>query len=356
MKFLIMKKNRKNLLYFILSLTIAAITFYFYSSKDLGTSMKQGRDFSVNSDENITKITFSDKDSTLVLLEKENDKWILNGKYSGNDFAVKDLIRTLKNIRARLPVPIEIRDSISDQLHHEGVRVEIFAKRYILPLGKYKLLPFTKKIKSFYVGNDYDNMGTFMQIESANTPFIAHIPGYDAGISESFSPNPFVWRDPVVTNLQSHEILWVKVFIKEKDSESFQINNKNDNVEFKDPVSNEVLELKYDTARVRRFLNSFEDLYFERIIHGDEKSEIETKLSNQEAAFILEIKAKSTELTKLEFFYKFLTEKEKEKLGTSIETDPNLLYLRINENEYAYARYFLFNRVLRPLSFFKKED
>jgi hypothetical protein len=352
-----MNKTKKGFLYFVVSLIIIVVSLYLYNNKDFSSSSNQGRNFSVSSYEKISKIVLSKASENAVTLELTDDKsWVLNKEYQANNLAVNDLIRTTKNLSVNYPVAINERDSISSLLRNEGVRFDVYSRRYIISIGRWKLFPFHRKINSFFVGDDViDNNGTYMQIAKSDYPYIVHIPGYESGLNNTFIANHYEWRDPVVTNLTPSQIKKVKVQITSKEEESFIFINNNGIFEFKDIENNQIPGFEFDIFKTQRFVAAFSELYFEKLIYGENLAEA-NKHMDTIPSFIIELEGINSKTTNLKIYSKILTANEKAELGITINVDPNLFYLLINDNDYALARYFVFNRVFRPLSFYQNSN
>lgn len=352
-----MNKKRISFLYFLVSLIIIVVSLYLYNNKDFSSSSNQGRNFSISSDEQISKIVLSKAFENAITLELTDDKsWVLDKEHQANNLAVNDLIRTAKNLSVNYPVAINERDSISSMLRNEGVRVDIYSRRYIISLGSWKLFPFHRKISSFFVGDDViDNHGAYMQIAKSDYPYIVHIPGYESGLNNTFIANHYEWRDPVVINLTPSQIKKVKVQISSKEEESFIFLNNNGIFEFRDIENNQIPGFEFDVLKTQRFVSAFSELYFEKLIYGNNLAEA-NKHMDTIPSFIIELEGINSKLTNLKLYHKILTDNEKAELGVEIDVDPNLFYLLINDNDYALARYFVFNRILRPLSFYKDSN
>lgn len=352
-----MNKTKLGFLYFIISLIIIVASLYLYNSKDFSSSSNQGRNFSISGDEQISKIILSKSSENAVTLElTDEESWILNEEYQANNLAVNDLIRTVKNLSVYVPVPINEKDSISNLLRHEGVKVDIYSRRYIVSIGSWKLLPFNRKINSFLVGNDViDKHGTYMQIAKSDYPYIVHIPGYESGLKNTFTANHYEWRNPVVTNLTPSQIKKIKVQITSKKEESFIFLNNNGLFEFRDYENNQIPGFEYDVLKTQRFVAAFGELYFEKLVYGESLAEA-NKYMDTIPSFIIDIEDINSKMTKLEIYNKILTENEKAELGVNVDVDPNLFYLLINDSDYTLARYFVFNRLLRPLSFYQNSS
>ncbi|MBS4012713.1 MAG: DUF4340 domain-containing protein [Bacteroidetes bacterium] len=353
-----MTKNLTNVLFFIISILVIVFALYLYNKTGTTADSTHNRNFSIDSDENIVLLELSKKNEEPIRLKQnKSGTWMINDNYTANNIAINDLIRILKNLYIKHPVPIENREIISNNLKENGVKINVFARRYIISIAGLKVIPYRTKIKSFYVGqDDYDAAGTIMQIEGASFPYIVHIPGIDGGISRHFSSNYYEWRDPVVFKLQQSEINSIKVVVNDNSEESFIFYNKNGNFQLSEQNGKTLTGYSLDTMKVQRLLTAFNDLYFEKLLYGEELSKVKEVLNTQSPSYIITVEDSNSKITKIEVYSKMITEKEKEELGITTDVDPNLFYLVVNEKEYSLARYFVFSRILRPLSFYVKKS
>ncbi len=349
-----MTTRKKSFIYLIASLIIIAVSLYFYNTRYYYFTARDDRSFSVCPDENISKITLSISGKTMVTLELEkDDSWIVNNEYKANKAAVSDLLRTLRNLYVRHPVPAEKRDSILELLQKDGITADIYAKKHIISLGGWKAISYNRKTNSIIAGdNASDGPGTYMKIPGSNIPYVVFIPGYDAGLKETFTVNYNAWRDRYIFEQKKEKIRTVKVVPESDIKEAYQIVNHIDSVVFYSIYHDEAMHFDYDTIRVNRFLSAFENLYFENLIHGKEKETVKEVVNKKVPAFELFVTDIYDNTTKLEVFRKKITEEDRLNLGVTVDYDPNVFYLRIDGEVYANAKYFAFTRVLRPVSFF----
>lgn len=352
-----MSRKKKNFLYFIISLIVITFSLYLYNAGNRGTSIKYAKNISIDNDETVTKIIISGKDDNALKLEKDKENnWIINNEYHANDLAVKDLIYVLKNISIRMPVPIAVKDSIDDLLLKEGLIVEIYAQRFLIPLGKWKYIPYNTNIRTILVGPNYKDEGTYMKLQNSNIPFIVSITAYEAGLRNNFSSNPHEWMNPVITNLRPSEIKEVKVLLPGNPDESFVLENKENEFLFKNPLTEEPLDISYDTSKVNRFLSAFRNLYFEKYLNEEENRQIISKIKDSKAIYVIELVDVYDNRQKIEIYQKSITKEEMDELGVKTDIDPNIFYLKTEDSVFVYARYYVFNRILKPLSFYKENN
>ena len=181
------------------------------------------KDFNLTQDEtkNIDKIIMSDKAGNIITLVREKEKWTINNKYPVWERQIEYTLDVMKDIKIKSSVSEQKTKFVLQNIATTGVKVEIFE-------GK-------QKIKSYYIGgNTSDHHGTYMIMESAENPYVLHIPNRHPGILnpkygiEGIYVNETVWREPITININPKEIIEVKVidFINEEQSYTINVENK----------------------------------------------------------------------------------------------------------------------------------
>jgi len=181
------------------------------------------KDFNLTQDEtkNIDKIIMSDKAGNIITLVREKEKWTINNKYPVWERQIEYTLDVMKDIKIKSSVSEQKTKFVLQNIATTGVKVEIFE-------GK-------QKIKSYYIGgNTSDHHGTYMIMESAENPYVLHIPDRHPGILnpkygiEGIYVNETVWREPITININPKEIIEVKVidFINEEQSYTINVENK----------------------------------------------------------------------------------------------------------------------------------
>ncbi len=351
--------NSKSSLYFLLALVLLTIGILVYRFSDSNQSfLASESDFSVAAKHDISKIEMISRadNDTLILERKETGRWMLNDDFYANEAAVKDLARALSRLRVRQPVSVGQGKTINQSLDEKGVEVSVYINAYRINLGTLKLFPYQQKYQHFLVGDDTpDGESTFMRKPYSDIAFVVYRPRFESGVSSLFSASSLSWMDPVVVDLAADEItsINVTVFSDEKNSYFLKINPGGDIQFFQSDKLNTLSNEIVDSTSVSRFLASFQNLYFERLLDtDDEKLRKELMFELPEMKITIESKAGSE--TSL-LFYPRKSPEGVPMLSADLYKDPNRFYLQINEKDYALAQYFVFNRIMRPLSFFQNK-
>ncbi|TVQ07347.1 MAG: hypothetical protein EA361_18530 [Bacteroidetes bacterium] len=330
----------------------------FWQSNVSSSFRVEDRDFSIDRELDVIRIemeSLSGEDK-IVLHKDDQGRWRLDGSLYANDLAVRELLGVLERLAVRQPVSIANRNRVEEMLLQEGVLVDVFIMAHRVNFGNFRHFPYERRYQSVIIGPDTpDGESTYMRKTSSDVAFKVLRPGYETGISEVFRPEQRMWRDPVIFDVEYESIYSVSVAVYENKGESFVLKplTGTDYKFFSAENNGEKLHFQADTARVLRFLSSFRDIHYERLPDA-EGEKIRKELMFEQPFMEISVKTKDGMQTSIRAFARKTPEDDfRGKEG--ISQDPNRFYVQVNEGEYALAQYYVFNRILRPLSFFKNK-
>jgi len=202
-----MKRNRTAI---ILVIVLAAITVFLLLFKNhTNTLDKKFSNFAVDDTASITKVFMADKDNNTVTLKRLSPaNWIINDQYTASKDAMNMLLKTLMSIEVKEPVSKAGTNQVIKLLATNSTKVEIYQKVYRINLfDKIKLFPHEKNTLTYYVGcATQNNMGTYMLIEGAKTPYITFIFGFNGFLTTRYSTLVKDWRDHTILNLKYKQV------------------------------------------------------------------------------------------------------------------------------------------------------
>jgi hypothetical protein len=305
----------------------------------------------------VVRIEMKKKSGQHLILEKDAEGvWHVNQAFRANESAVRELLGALRHLNVRLPVSLAEQEQVNQALEEKGVLVEIFVRNHWirLPGGK-GLISRTKRAKRLLAGEDTpDGESTIMRLYRSEMPFAVHVPGVQGGLSGLFSLSENLWRDPVVLDLQARQIRRIEVRFTENEKESYVIENQS-----QQPVlfhGGQAVDISLiDGTRLARYLEGFTELHYEKLMTGADDS---LRMQEMFSPLFLEIVVQDQQerVTTLRFFRRKASEEELRGLAAGTNADPNRFFLQVNEGEFARAQYFVFNRIMRPLSYFLKTE
>ncbi len=348
-----MKKNRLILLITIILLIIAL--FFIYNATR-GTLSKKDSDFAVEDTSLITKIFLTDKlNNSILLMKKTPGDWTLNDSLTARNDGINILLKTMKRLEVKEPVAKTARENVMKRLASIGVKVEIYQIVYRIDVFGLKLFPHEKLVKTYYVGDQTQSMmGTYMIIEDAEQPYIMHIPGFNGFLSSRYSTLLNDWRDHTIFNIELANIMSVNLEFPSEPEESYKIENTGNTTFTLTSLAGNKQVADYDTIKLLDFLAAFRDIKYEAIITNE-------KLHNKDSVLatipyhILAISDISGNTSAIKTYHKMANEGEIELDGTLTLYDKDRLYALFNDGkDFALIQFYVFDSILRPLSYFLK--
>jgi hypothetical protein len=348
--------DRNARLLFILAIVLAALTAMFYWSTTNSSFRGNEVVFSVNEEFEIAEVEMSDPSGeNSVHLYKQNHEWRVNDNLNANEAAVDELQLVLYRIRVWQPVSLSENQQVEEMFAEKGVTVKVYVWAHLIRFGRFRLFPVKRLYETIVVGEDVaDGESTYMRKAGSSRSFKVILPGYDVGLSSIFNAEERVWRDPVIIDADWAHISSVEVMVPDQPHESYLIKNETKHLfVFYDPAhDNTQLQINVDTARVQRFISSFTTIYYETLL--DEEGEfLRKEIMFEQPFMIINVNMKDGSKIKIESYAR-QPHGDVADLTSGMEKDPNRFYVKVNQGEYAQAQYFVFNRIFRPLSFFKK--
>jgi hypothetical protein len=209
-----MKRNTIILLAVFAALGLGAWYALDYSKRSQkGSSIDPDMDFAVNPDE-VYKIFIADRNGLTATLERKGAKWIYNKEHIARQTAIDVLLETMKKIRVAYIPPAASEEHMVKSVAAEGIKVEIYNKE-------------GKIIKVYYVGGvTNDETGTYVMMDGAERPYVAHIPSMIGSFRIHYRLKPEEWYDRMVFEEKPEDITFVSVEYPQQKSESFKLEKK----------------------------------------------------------------------------------------------------------------------------------
>lgn len=348
-----MKEFFKTYRFLIIALVLFSLGLLVYLAQLRDRREPVDRLFYVDYDEQVIRVVLNDTQGNEVRLEKTSEGWRLNEQYLVNEPALEDLLATLHHLRVRFPVPGAQQDQVLRDLEQQGILVQVYVSRHLVPLpGGKGLWPRPRLLRSIRVGADAaGGEGTYMMLpQKEQTPFVVHVPGMEAGVREVFMAREALWRDPVLIDLQPRQISRVQIQWIQHPERSFVLRaNQQQPQILAGPQNVPLNEEHVDYTRLARYLSGFAGLYYERLL----VQEPDTMMFGQ-PFMELEVVDHQDQATRLSFFRR-KAPLDDSLLAARAEYDPDRFYIQLEDGQLALAQYFVFNRIMRPVSFFVVE-
>lgn len=351
-----MKKNRK----FIVAVTVLgviAIALVLTNSKS--TFKRELSDFAVDDTSNVTKIFMSDKNNNnLTLTRVQPGKWLVSNKYPGSKANIELLLGTMLGLQVKETVPKAALEYVIKDLATISVKVEIYQWKYRINLFDFiRLFPHEKLTKVYYVGGPIQsNRGSYMIMEHSYVPFVVYLPGLRGFVTPIYSPIEKYWRDYSIFKKSIQQIESVRMEFPSDPENSFEIkNDANMNMRFISLAGNQQVPL-FDTLKVMNFLTSFRNINFEALLNDMETRRKDSILATTPYC-IISLTDTSHTTQSIRIYRKGAAPGEMDDFGKPAPYDMDRLYALVNDGkDFTFIQYFVFDKILRPKSFFLKKQ
>jgi hypothetical protein len=164
--------------------------------------------FAINDTSQVERVVISGGHFTNEL-KKENQQWIVNGRYRLDEGLRRTLLPVLREIRIRRSVAETNKDEVISLLQEQGVKVEIFGRRGL--------------ISSFIsAGVQEENLTYFMET-GKKQPYVVHLPGYESYVAGLFEITENDWRDRIVMSINWQSLNQVRMAYPDEEGKNFAI-------------------------------------------------------------------------------------------------------------------------------------
>ncbi len=328
--------KRSTLILVVIVLVMGIFAVILMTRDKSGTIKRELRDFAVQDTASIDKIFMVTKSNAQVVLTREENGWIVNGKYGVRREAIALLLKTIHRVQVKAPVAKSALDNVLTMLATRNTKVEIYIR------GKLD--------KTIYVGGPtQDQIGTFMMLEGSSVPFVCHIPGFIGYLSTRFFTNEKAWRSPLIFNYDFDEIAKIKSVNNDDPEKSFVLKKSNNDFAIRALEGNRRL-VSMDTLAVKYFVSNFERVASE--FFADEmEPEMMDSLNMATPFHVLELTDTKGDMVKIEA-HRRPNMGEVDPALPPHEYDIERMYARINGSDWVVIQYFVFDKLFRELQFF----
>lgn len=335
-----MKRNR-TLLFLLLALT--GITFIFFFQKNNSTLKKELSDFAVKDTSAITKIFLADRNGNTVTLEKkDNNVWILNGKYEPRPDLLQLFIETVYKLEVKARVANAAYNNVVKALSATGIKCEIFLHNRKDPY------------KVYYVGGQTENSeGTFMILENSSVPFITEVAGFQGYLTPRYSVDVDAWRNTMLFSTSPADIRSVSVLYSNYPDKSFSIK-LSDNRYIIESEQSKVYQ-NTDSVALENYLRLYQKVYFESFPKNVKPQTLDSLL-RLKPPISIRLTLKNNTTKSVDLFPMPITERSltrEDSLGNPLKYDLDRMYGYIKPgNELVTLQYYSIEKLLRRLEDF----
>lgn len=348
--------KKKNIIIVIAVVVIGIVALVVALNGRKNATFKQ--DFNVEDVSAISKIYMADKQDKEVLLTRTGDStWIVDNQYPANQPMVDLLLETLGTMQIRQQVNRNAIPNVIKDISARAVKVEVYCNAYRINILGLHLLPYEKKMVTYYVGREtQDMMASFMYRDGDKVPYIIHIPGFRGFLTPRFVTDPLKWRSHNIVDLDATSIKEIKLQIPAMPEEGFSVVNNGDGFDLV-PAVTQIPVNQFDTVRVAQLLSSFTWLNFDEFASIVPNSS-DTSLSVAPRA-ILTITDLAGNQTEVRTYIKYVNPDDRETMPDTAmynTFDLDRLYAIIDNKDTVLIQYFVFDKILQPLSYFMGKE
>jgi hypothetical protein len=346
-----MKRNKTLIIATIILALLAAVLIFTRKNTTLTRSTS---DFAITDTASVTKIFLADKFDQKILLDRRaNGTWTLNGKFDAHQENTNILLQTLASLQVREPVARAAHDNILKVMAAKSTKVEVYQNTFRIKLGNLKLLPHEKLTKTFYIGDPtMDNSGTFGLMEGADSPVVLYMPGHRGFIASRFSTLETDWRVHTVFSKKLPEIKSITVEFIDQPTDSYKVINENNERLKLIRLFDNTEVVGYDTLKLVSFVNAFRRINFENLMN-DMEPQRKDSIMNSAPKHKITLEAKDGSKQSVSTFVRLLPEPEVNVFdGSLITYDMDRMFGLVNEQDFVTIQFFVFDKILLPLSTF----
>ncbi|MBX7181273.1 MAG: DUF4340 domain-containing protein [Bacteroidia bacterium] len=331
---------KKNLIYLAILIVLSGIAYFLYT-KNQKTGSFSATDFAISDTSSITKIFLADKKGNKVtLFRKSPTEWMVENKYTVRADAMNTLLKTIRLVEVKNPVPKKSHNNIVKDMAARAVKIEIYTQDEDEPALVY------------YVGGAaHDDLGSYMIKEGDETPFICYIPGFNGYLSTRYMTRMKDWRDTEIFRYNTiKDIKSVSVEYPQKPDNSFQIDILSTNsFAIKAMQSGKNLAI-VDTLALKDYLTGWKFINFEAFDYPEAKIK-DSIVSSSPLAIYRMVKSdgKKVELRS----YLKRPGQNMPSYNKEVMYDVDRMYGKLsNEDDLVIIQYFVFDKLTVPLSYF----
>lgn len=330
-----MNKNFKLLFLLIALVVLVVLTFYLTKDESTLISDEALTDFAVEDTAGVNMLVMSNTADQSITIERKGEKWIEKDGMEIDQKMVHNILKTIKRIQVKSPVPENSHETVINQIIGNHVKMKIFLNG--------------KEFKTYYVGHPTsDHYGTYMILETPEEgrspePFITYLPGHDGHLGTRFIADPDAWRFSGIFNLDPLKIQEVSVTNNQNPQESFVIQSMGEN-QFKLLNEFDKSIFQFDTVLVRDYLTRYRKVHYDFVENNLTEAMEDSILSSQPFRTI-DVVLKDGTSKLVECFRRPPRKQENDMDGNPITYDRDLFIGRINKKDLVVCQYYVFDKL-----------
>jgi len=334
-----MKKNRLTIIVVIL-LVLVSLYFMLFKS-GFSTIGQKDNDFAVKDTGSITKIFIANKNNQSVTLTRQSKgQWMVNNHFIARADCINTLLYTINMVTMKDVIDPHSWNTVLKNLSATAIKVEVYEG--------------DNRVKVYYVGQETaDELGTYMLLANPETeenfkqPYITYIPGFDGYLTTRYFIKEEDWRDRTIFQYYPYDLKSISIEYPGADS-SFRITIAGKNRFVIDNPQTNQKARSFDTMAVKQYLTYYQSIDWEVTAPLTKKDSI----INSPPVAIMRVEDVKGKVTTLKLFHRKAAETQQEKYNIDYKYDPDRLFALVNDKDFVLVQYFVFGKILQPVSYF----
>lgn len=337
----------KNIIYFIILIVLGGAAYFLVFKKGNSTLPVNEKNFAVDDTANIGKIFIADMSKKSVTLQRGlNGGWFVNKRIPVRTEAINILLKTIKQLSIKYPVPETARNNVLKSLSSDNIKVEIYDLK-------------SQLINSYYVGGGTNDLnGTYMKTLDGENPYVVSIPGFHGILTVRYITNEEEWKSRSIFSLPLNQIREISVQYLEQVDSSFIINVIGvDSFQLLNYKSRQQINPKLVSKdRVGMYLSLFRFINAEGF---ENTNKLKDSILMQQPFCVIKTIDVRNNINVVTCYYKPVSKETLQQFsnkGEPMKYDVDHYYATINNgNDFVLIQQFHFGRLFQNISFFLPE-
>lgn len=335
---------KKNIIYIIILIVLVLVAAYLLTTRTKTSTIadrKMDYSFTVPDTSAIDKIVIKDKTPLEVTLTRNEDYWLVDGKYRARHEAIHTLLYTLSKMKLRNFLPERTKPVVIKRLTVFGKQVDIYKNG--------------KLFKTIYVGTDTpDDMGTYMMIKGSDAPYAVYIPGFNGYLSSRFFADPMLWRSRDIIRIAPVNLKEVTMVYPDSMDASFDIKIFSADSFYVAHINSDQPIKNMARVKTIAYLNNFRRLSYEAAIpQSDTLYSQKDSLLHSQPVFDLTLIDQDNNKTHVQGYHLRKYRPADIPAKGYPKYDSDRLHGIINGEQMVLLQYYGLRNVLKPISYFK---
>lgn len=302
----------KNKRWIYLGICVVVIFAFYYLGNHRWWGHVVKRDFAFADTGKLTRIFMANKQGKQVLLEKKEDRWLIDGEEVYKPW-VSQLMETIARVEVKSPVPKGAFDDVVRAMAVSNVKVELWAGDEL--------------VKRYFVGGPTGTHdGTYMLMDGSDEPFITEIRGFDGYLTPRYNVNAQVWRSRQLVLVNAASIKQIRVQRPKQPEASFTLTISGDRW----LLNGQPLKASGKAQYYRELVSK---LSFEGYLEQADTASIRRDLNREVPYFQLDVTDASGKVQQVKIFQKPVDQRTKQQFtpeGVPLQTDPERYYILVS--------------------------